>query len=118
MIVDVPVSVPVGVVIVAVTWTTPGTVPAVNVVVAPEAVERVPSVSGVTAQRAGVGVAFPNVSTPTARSDTVPAGNTVEEAGSTRSDSGAAPPTVSAWAPVTTPAPAAVRVAVPAVESW
>ena len=48
----------------------------------------------------------------------MPAGNTVEEAGSTRSDSGAAPPTVSAWAPVTTPAPAAVRVAVPAVESW
>jgi hypothetical protein len=110
--------VPVGVVMAAVTCTTPGTVPAVNVVVAPDALESVPIPSGVAVHSAAVGVTLPNASRPTARRMTLAPVKSVEADGSIRSPTGAAPPTVSCCVPAATPAADAVRVTVPAVGSW
>ena len=48
----------------------------------------------------------------------MPPATTVADGGSIRSETGGAPETVNGCVPVTTPAPAALNVAMPAVVSW
>ncbi len=112
------VSGPAAVSTVATTCPTP-TPDAVNVVAGPAVGATVPGVPGATLHAADTdGSGFPNASRPTAVNVAVWPSGTVAAEGSTRSDTGAAPVTVTVSVPDTTPAPLAVSVAVPAAVSW
>ena len=109
-------SFPVGVVTVAVTGR-PGPRPAVNVVVAPDAGTMLPMVAGAPSSRPSPGLVAELIDSDRGERRLAP-GSSVDDDGSIRSESGAAPVTVSCCVPVTTPAADAMSVTVPAVASW